>query len=458
MEPVFTYKPRCAAKLMVPSVNDPETIVTITPSIITAKWTRNNHLTADELTITIGWEEGGCDPRFLKNATCEFYMWDDLRQDFKDNDLEFLRFKGICVKASRKLSQDTSEVTLTFHDYTTLFIHMKPFPTRGMPEYSDTLEQIWQKICDHTGTRDPGDSNKVVSSVTNLRNGLQVSSEGLKAKTLGSLVSDRFHAIAKPSIHQNANAWETWQWCVGALGAVSYIDGEKCVVMTTTEHYESDKIPGLIYGHNIWEFEENSDPKISGKGILLKSQNPLTGMQIESAYPPPGDERLKMTRAIANRAAKAGRDVNLNDVSGDYEEFLYYSIHDQAALDIRAKEAYEEFSRQQMEGTLKTSEMVLEGEDGEPVDILNLRANDSISIAIDPDIYQFKSAEETKQFLVEAKGYNDGLATIIAQNFMARELQSLIFHITSMDVDYQDGTCTIEIKYHNLVNKVEGTR
>lgn len=457
MEPVYTYKPRVAIRLEVPKVGTTTEKVVVTPSVISSKWTRNNHLVADELTVTIGWEEGGCDPRFLKNATCEFFMWDDLRQEFNDYDLKFLRFKGICVKASRKLSQDLSEVTLTFHDYTTLFIHMKPYPTRGMPEYSDTLEQIWQKICDHTGSRDPSDANKIISSVAVLRNRIRVS-DSLKSKTLGSIVTNRFHAIAKPSIHQNANAWETWQWCVGAVGAVSYVQGDECIVMTTTEHYESDKIPGLIYGHNIWEFEEHSDPKISGKGVLLKSHDPLRGVQIESAYPPPGDERLKMTRAIASRASKAGRDVNLNDVSGDYEEFVYYSITNQAALDIRAKEAYEEYSRQQMDGTLKTSEMVLEGADGKAVDTLNLHANDSISISIDPDIYQFKSAEETKRFLVDVKGYNEGLAAIIAQNFASRELQSLDFHITSMDVEYNDGTCMIEMKFHNLVNIVEGTR
>ncbi len=456
MDPIFNYHPRCAIRLEVPKVGSVTERVIISPSVLAAKWTLNNHLVADELTITMGWEESGCDPRFLKNATCEFFMWDDLRQEWDDGlSTKYLRFTGICTKAGRKLGESMSEVTLTFNDYTTLFLNMKPFPTGGMPEYNETLKQIWEKICDHTGAKDPSDDKKIISSVAILRN--RLNTERLfaeqKEHTLGLLVDKRFHAIAKPSPHQGANAWEVWQWVVGSLGLVSYIQGDECIVMTTTEHYKVSEAPRMIYGENILEFEENGDTHISGKGIMLKSFNQLTGRTIEAVYPKPGDDRLKLKQAVAKRALKNGTDISINDVSADYEEFNYFGIQDQEALDIRAKEAYEEFSRQQMDGTLKTSEMAIEGADGEPFDVLSLKANDSIIIAIDPDIRtNSKNPEEAYHYLVDVMGYNDGLARIVSQNFDSEELQSPQFHVTTMDVDYQDGTCTIEIKYHNLVN------
>ncbi len=479
---ITNYKPRAAIRLEVPKVGSTTETVTITPSIISAKWTTNNHLQADELTVTMGWEESGCDPRLLKNATCEFYMWDDNSQEWDDGlSQKFLRFTGICTKSSRKLSGDSSDVTMTFQDYTTLFLNMKPYPTTGLPEYNETIPEIWDKICDNVGTRDPS-NGKIISNVADLRGladdpdedvrgdvaairgnspssarrgGLDISrlDEVYHTKTLGSIVNERFRAIAKPSPPTQANAWDVWQWCVASLGLVSYIEKDRCVVMTTTEHYADTGAPVLMYGENILEFEENSDAKISGKGVMLKSFDHATGRTIEAVYPLPGDERLKLKKSVAKRAFKEGREVNVNEVSGDYQEFQYFEIQDQEALDIRAKEAYEEFSRQQMDGTLKTHEMILEGVDGEPFDILSLKANDTIVVAIDPDIREFaNNAEGAARYMIDVLGYNEGLAYIIAQSLDATEIRRTTkFHVTSMDVDYKDGECSIEIKYHNLI-------
>ncbi len=229
---------------------------------------------------------------------------------------------------------------------------------------------------------------------------------------------------------------------VGSLGLVSYIQGDECFVMTTTEHYRLGESPRLIYGENILEFEENSNTHITGKGVMLKSFDHLTGRTIEAVYPLPGDDRLKLKQSVAKRAAAGKGDIDVNSVSADYEEF-----------NVRAKEAYEEYSRQQMDGSLKTAELVLQDADGKIFDILTLKANDTIIIAIDPDIRNnAHNPGEAYRYYVDVMGYNDGLAQIIAQNFGSDELQSPQFHVTSMDVDYQDGACMIEIKYHNLIN------
>ncbi len=458
---ITNYAPRAAVRLEVPKTNSTTETVVITPSVISATWSRNNHLEADELTVVMGWEESGCDPRLLKNATVEFYIWDDIRQEHFDiNDREkskqFLRFAGICTKAHRKLSAEMSEVTMSFHDYTSLFIHMKPFPTAGLPEYGDTLKQIWEKICDHTGFRDPSNDQKIISSVAALREHLNTDRLFADQEEfgLGKIVPERFLKIARPSIPQGANAWEAWQWCVGSLGLVSYISGNECIVMTTTEHYRVTDAPVLLYGENILDFEETADTSISGKGILLKSFNHLTRQTLEAVYPLPGDERLKLKQSVANAAASGKGVIDINAVSGDYMEFAYHGIQTQEALDIRAKEAYEEFSRQQMEGTLKTCEMAVEGDNGEIFDILDLQANDTIQVQIDPDIKNFATADEAYHYMVDVLGYNDGLAQIIAQNVSAVEFQSPIFHVTSMNVEYADGSCNIEIKFHNLVNNI----
>lgn len=450
------YKPKCTLRLEVGKVGDPHQTVAILPSVISAKWSKNNHLVADELTVTIGWEEGGCDPRLLKNATCQFWMWDENRQNldsFTGDNIppDLLRFTGVCTKVSRKLGESNSEVTLTFNDYTTLFLHMTPFPTDGMPLWTDSLRTIWTKICDHVGSKDPV-SGKIRSTVGPLRDNLiSFAPNDVADQLLGQKVNKRFHAIDRPSIHQGANAWQVWQWCVGSLGLVSYIQGNECIIMTTTEHYTERDAAGFIYGSNILEFEENTDTSFSGKGVMLKSMDPLTHRVLEAVYPPPGDDRLKVKRAALKRATKEGRDLAVNDVSADYEEFAYPSITTQEALDTRAREAYEEFSRQNLEGTLKTSEMAVVGNDGNLVDILSLNANDSIIVKIDPTVLPEGSNEEIIQKLKDTHGYNDGLARIIAQNVDNVEFAPTVFHVTSMEVSLEPEAFDVSIKYHNLV-------
>lgn len=456
------YKPRVELELAVPkwgARGDTTQDVIWRPRVIASKWTKNNHLIADELTVTIDYNEGGADPRMIKHAGCRMWLWDEMTGPLDEK--QHLRFVGICKKAGRKLASEGGGFTveLTFHDYTTFFLMMKPFPSSGMPEWTDTLPEIWRKICDNTGYRDRG--NKIKSNVSQLRDRLVALEPEVQAlidtKTLGDLVPGRFHAISKPSPKSRTDAWAVWQYCCASLGFVSQIDRDTCVVTTYSEFIKPDNAARLIYGQNIAAFEEGTDTHVSMKGVLGKSFNTLTGTLMESAYPPPDDPFIKRSRASVKRVAKGQTDP-LNEASAEYEEFNFHEIMTQDQLDARVKEAWEEMSRQEMKGKITTSEMrlVTDSTNTVSIDVLDLRAGDCIHVGMDEDARELLKntipVEQRVEYLMSRCGYIREVAELVATNIGKRAFASPIFHVEALDVALEWGKFSVDIAYHNTVN------
>lgn len=442
-------------ELGIPRLTSRDVNVTITPDIIDAKWSKNSYLEADALTITFSWLDGGVDPRWLRNAVAFFWMWDEHREEF--NEQKHLRFKGVCVKASRKVSGESMTVDMTFHDYTTFFIHMKPFPNAGMPEYSDTLQDIWKKICDNTGPYIPA-TKKIDSSVVALRDNLVFADSLLQSRpellseTLGQLVPGRFHDIAKPTPKNRTDAWAVWNWCLTSLGLISYIDKEECIVIDGPSFFDESNAPSLLYGDNILEFDESVDSDISLKGVVVQSFNPLTGQTLEAFYPDPSDERIRVAKAKAKRAGKEAREVSANDTSAEWIPYSGNGITDPAALERLAELIYDQQHRQQIEGTLKTSDMTLFDREGRPVDILSLNSGDAIVVGIakyDRESLLTLSPGDRADFLVSQQGYLPEIASLIANNIELDNFNSQLFHVMSLEVELSADKFEVEVKYQS---------
>lgn len=456
------YKPRAELELFVPpwgAAGDTTNAAVWKPKVLSLRWTKNSHLAADELHVTVHWNEGGVDPRMIKHARCRMWFWDDARESF--DEFLHLRFTGICKKATRRLSGNEGfTVELMFHDYTTFFLMMKPFPTPGMPEYSDTLETIWGKICDNTGYRDIS-TGKIVSNVSALKKMIRVEAstaqrvEQIKNKTLGDLVTGRFHRVAKPTPKNRGSAWDTWQWCVQALGLISYIDRGEVVITDSSEHFKEESAGRLIYGQNILNFEETVDTHVTRKGILGKSFNTLTGQLIEASYPPPNDPFIKKSRAAVKRVAKGTNDAQ-NETAAEYEEYNFPGITSIEALENAVAEAWEQFSRQEMKGKITTHEMNIRTEDGELIDILSLRAGDCIRVGMDEasqEILKHTGSETEKlNYLMSRTGYIRPVAELVLANIGNRAFSSPIFHVETLSVQYEWGKFEVEIAFHNRVN------
>jgi len=405
----------------------------------------NNHLTADTLKLTVEWKDANVDPRFLKAATVQFWMGND----FTANEESF-RFVGICVKARRQSGDGGHSVELDFHDYTSMFLHAKPMPTDGVPSYNTTLSDAWRLICDNTGFPDFNNPKKTISNVKALADQLEFRG-GVKDYKLKGNVPDRLAKLTVVPTKPGDSAWDVWQNTCASLGLITYIERDKCIVTTTTELWSEEDAPVLTLGSNILDADEIVDASVSDKGVALTAIDTVTGKVVEAFFPPPGDPRIKVKRSVARRKDyKADEDLQ----SERYDYFEYHDVLNEDQLFEIAKRAYAEKSRQEIQGSVKTSEMFVKTKAGADFDLLSLRAGSLIHIEVDPDLHgllkNVGSHEARVDYLVD-RGYEPGVAEVISQNLASYPYLNCAFHTKSINVTLSEENFEVQIHYQNRI-------
>lgn len=464
------YRPRMMLKLHVPTFgsiqqkdiqsrsNKP---ITILVRCKKATFERNDHLTADSLSVDVEWTDSGVDPRFLKNATCSFFMADTTESEEIVTD-ENLRFTGILTRARRSANGNSGfDVSLEFHDYTALFLECKPFPTAGVANFTDTLKQAWNKLCDKTGYYDPA-LDDVRSSVGMFKDRIEF--YGVDGNiSLESVVPGRFPKVgAKLQPKEGASSWDVWQYTVGILGLTSFIDRDRCIVTTSTELFDKKRTPVAVWGRNIYEADEMVHAHVANKGIRLVSFEQETGKVLESFYPPPGDQRIKVKRAHARSKHYTPDEIQ----SAQYETMEYFIVQDQATLDKVAEYAYNEWSRQEIEGSFKTAEMWMPTHADDPGavhkdttgwrNMLALRAGTGVRVLIDPLDKQFLKnqiqSEEDRIIYLQDRGYSGDIAYLIVKNLDGYESLNSVFHVYKSIVTFDEHGFNVQVHYRNQID------
>lgn len=463
-------KPRAAVKLFVPNVGtakqrvQQDTMDKPTQIMVRARMVElefNNHNEADVATIEGTYDDLGIDPRFMRNS--EMYVFMD---DTTDGELipsaANLRFVGIAVSVKRTLSSDARSVTIKAHDYTTLFLnHKGGYPPDGIPTYQDTLVTAWQRVCDHTGYFDIS-SRSVVSTVKRLRDRIDfVGVDG--SLKIGSAVSSRLAALGTLQTRPGSDAWAIWQTTVGSLGLISFIRGDRCIVTTATDFYTANSPPRLIWGQNIHYIEEDRDQNsMNGKNVLIFSFNPLNGKTLEGYYPPYGDVTPKGRSSKKKKIGASALGPGVVVKADDYEVFdSPWPITDQATLDTFAQRVWEERSRQELKGTLKTAATTaprLTPAGVAQYNLFGLQAGDRVRVEIDREALTTIQRLPSIQARVAElrKRYSETMATFIAENLSDIVNVTPEFQVHSVRVRLEvssitDGSLEFEIQYLNRI-------
>lgn len=449
-----------ACVLFVPAIGDRSDAVELPIRVRSANLESNDHNHADTLSVTCERIDADVDPRLLRNATCSFWIGDADANGVFTPGPSTLRFCGLVTRARRSSSESSVSLELDFADYTTLFLRQKPFPSAGIPYYADTLLDAWRRICDHTGPL--GDDGTVLSSVEALRDNIRFEGGTSPDLVIASAAARRFARVAKIPTKPGSDAWAVWQQCVGMLGLISYIDRDRCIVTTTTEHYDPSSAPRFIWGRNVLEMELHVDDNFSDKGVAIVSFDALTGKTIEAFYPPPTDPRVKRKQPKASVRSKKGHAHNTKAKpavfeSERYEYFEYHGVTDPDALEAIAKRVWEERGRQACEGQLTTAEMFV-GPLGN-VDVLSLRAGDAMRVEAAPDEQQglldLHSNEDRRRYMLQ-RGYSGEVADLIVRNLQVSRSFDPVFHAlrvrTTLEVDGDGGRFEAAINFHNRID------
>lgn len=426
-----------------------------------ARLVSNSHNEADELQLTFAYDECGLDPRFLRSAEIYFYLTDAYADGGFTPSLRNCRFLGIAREVERSGSASGAKlIEIHAQDYTCLFLEMKNYPPQGLPDYSQTLLQAWQRICDFTGYWDlTTDPPRIDSSVTRLRDHLEFKGDIDPNLTVGSAVPERLRKLGKPDMDHTTDSWGVWQRIVEHLGLISFIRGDRCVVTTATDYYTGDNPPHFVYGKNILEFKESRRlGDITAKNVCVRSYDPLKGVVLESLYPDP--EYAMKPKKLGATATKHPPKTTKSE---DYELFDLEGPLTQDTLDVRAQRIWEERTRQELKGSLKTAEMraatVYGGRD--PFNLLELQAGDCIQVEIDrgalDDIQKTKDPTVREQKLIE-RGYLQETANFIAENLEDVSKLPAQFMVHSVETELEatgaEGGCSYSMSI-DYVNRID---
>ena len=461
-----TYRPRAAAMLKLPVLGSgadkvaqlaSSTTIDLPLRIQRLSWLRNDANHADEARVTVEWYDGGVDPRYMANGVLS--LWIGQADDRgvwtpSDNDLRFI---GIISRPQRASAADGRlTVEIEAIDLTTLFIRTKPYRTVGIPSLTMSLSDAWRLICDNTGFYDH-DQGKFVSTVQSLRDRIRFVG-GASDVQIGTAVPQRFRGLAKVQAKPDADAWAVWQQCVGMLGLISYIDRGDCIVTTALDFYSAQNPARLIYGSDsrgILEHSEVRNCVRNAIGVGLTSFDPISGKTIEAFYPPLGSQQL--TKAKARGKHKHALPEG-SILASQYQVFPYPGITDPDLLQFAARRVFEEFSRQDMEGTVSTAEMMLPRLDGTLVDALSLKPGDAIRVEFDDQLKSallgLSSRTERIAYLTTA-GYSPATADLMVSNVQDIAQLQPECSVKTVGVDFEasndGGQFRIQINYNARV-------
>lgn len=425
---------------------------------------QNDHMHADTLKLSLdGRDIAGVDPQLLRSAVVAFHLGnaDDLGN--WEPAPENIRFIGAMSECSRSAKADEPLIVeAEFQDYTQFFLRRKPFPTDGIPSYSMDLLEAWQLICDHVGWYDP-ETGAIISSVSALRDAIDFKIEDPRIGAgfvkeiprLSSAVSKRFAKLGKVPVHPNTDAWAVWLQTVGMCGLISYIDGDRCVVTTSTNLYTSRDMPRLIWGKNIHTFTERRKEAIANKGIGLTSFDPLSGTTYEAFWPPIGSDELKRKQVKATKKRPVTED-RLRQAE-DRTYFAVPGITNLEQLTLAAKRVYDERSRQELEGSASTVDMFTETVGGSQFDLLELRAGDDIRVEFEQRDREMISAMDSQADRIEyleKRGYSPEVAALLAESGDDATLRDPTFYVrrVTTTLDYVGMSFEVQVDFVNKIS------
>lgn len=412
----------------------------------------NSHLHADSCKLVVDWKDTTLDTRMLDDAVVTVYF--DEGDDFGrwkptvDNTV----FIGHLRNPERVLEEGSpGTLTLDCIDYTGLFLAAKPFGSSGIPEYSDTLEGAWRRICSQT----PG-AGVLADNLVAV--GTDVSLD----TPLGAAVASRFASLSKVPTHPDTDAWAVWLQCVGMLGLISYIDQDVCIVTSATNYYTEKDPPLFIWGENLTRLSESRMTIDVKGGVGLVSFDPLTGKTLEAFYPPIGDPRAQ--RKLT--AAKKKKQKPVTELSQERDKrhiFTMWGVTDPGMLLTIAERVWNQISRQELQGKLETPHIQIPTAKGRLFNLMKLKSGGDIRVQFADGLRDYitglASDNARIAYLVE-QGYPVDTATLLARNAEAFKALGDTFYVDSVRKSFtldEDGGGDFKVEV-TFINKIEVTR
>ena len=475
----------------IPSVGSPVDDLTVIGDIepMSATIERNGLTTADGCTIKIDYHDAPFDPRTLRAAHVDLLIGTVDAESYaagmtrntkrsdgsltsvigKGTDGELrgaTRFVGFVDEWSVTYGEDGDTIMLECRDMSAPLRDAKLFTgqsvdlslpiDQGIGRFFDTLPSMTGVLVRYEGEGDPPIPAAAASNIRRPRRGRVIR----RARRAGQ------------SAGQEMTAWDHLTDVCGSLGFIPQVRDYGFVVAEARTLYSTDNVRRMVYGQNIEKLSFTR--RLAGvkvPTIEVRSYDSELGKTRWARYPVRTGERADGVLGVDNPP----RPLRANEVSpsgaNPTEQVKVMRVSgttDPETLRRVARNAFQQIGRQEIEGSLSTSDIhsydrepddadLLQAFHGEPIEVLVV-AEAGTAAPEGSTLAQLQAlGREARAEYLRNLGWPDAVATKFAQLQDATAFQT-VFQTQDVRIDFdQNDGIKIAVNFINYITVREGT-
>ena len=375
------------------SSQKPEFHFVVTPVSVSVNI--NSYNLADTFNMSVRFEDFPFDPRLIRSVRVTIFIIDlkELRdftaKDINDNQDKVL-FTGFADTHEIKLDQSERMVNMEGRDYTALLIDSTFDNANLEDEAGKRTRKIRLDRPVKTIIQD------LLSNVPAAKN-IEIDDRSGRAGENFRKVAPSFSLVSGEEVSdgqyqytdKNDTYWDVIVSLCEASALICYIELDKLVLTTPRILYQggiqSKKTLQFIYGFNLMTLELFRNLGKKRKfNILLKSFNARENKRIQVSIPRDAEASWAGAMNI-DKAVQKVKELNAQGVAETRTApaftFLFNNKTKEELIDIGQK-TFEEFVRQQLEGSCETHEMVVNDDMGVEFDITRIKTGSPLKIEI----------------------------------------------------------------------------
>lgn len=426
----------------------------------------NGFRKADTAEITLDFANAPLDPRVLVSANVDIFLGAIPENEYPekrliDGTIENLVFRGLVDEWKPRFDETGEQISIECRDYTAIF-HDVEIPA-GITQVVSLKQPVYKVIRDIMSTLPMARGMCLETRPANDFIAIKNVSESMPA---GNLLEDEATGH-KPKRAKRMSYWDYMLTLAMSQGFIIFFELDHVVIQRArtlfaedaplrqefSRIYQGEKFNfrRMIWGHNIEEIEFSR--KMSGikiPTITVTSYDTRKGKPVTVRWP---------EKPLANLQPPSGK-IEQEEI----RSYVVDAVADESVLKEIAKGLFEQISRQELEGSLKTKNFTSFGGTNDDPDLLHMHAGDPIEIGILPtdrtgeqaegksaimDLAAMSPAEITQKLI--SLGFDQRVAGNLALSFKSDQFTT-VFRIQEIQYNWDvDSGISIDIRFINFI-------
>lgn len=389
----------------------------------------NDYTTADTFDMELDYDTFPFDPRCIRSCGVTVHL-QDMEKLFDANGqhvvlepkAENAIFQGFVDTDSITLDSEKRTIKLEGRDFTALLLDAKYL--ENMPlDLGAPLDKLLQGLL------------KQLKSTEKIEVDARLPKD-YRLPTLSQYAPDFNQPLARHMNHAKDDTyWEIIQAVVARAGLICFIELDKLVLTTPRILFSKDKAKQLIYGKNVKSIEfQRKLGRHKGFNVMMRCMDISSGNVLTAKIPLEASNAWARATGVPNKEVivpviradgTLGKEDDKDVKPAPYITFRITGVKNKQALIAKGEAVFEEMSRQQLEGSLETKEMLVPEGDAlaytqdtaKVFDLTKLRVGTPLLIEVDPkdlhDMSRFSTDAARAAFLI-AREYEPSVAQVIA--------------------------------------------